>query len=198
MLVKKIILVLDSPWGKCKLMLFEHIKGHSSSEDKKAVKKLQSLWTHPAFLKSSAPLAQAIFKWRRKIQLMSAGLRLQRVFFLWFWGFCFFKHTAYTKTHSGCFHMFCRTNVSAWLNCWNTISIYIHNYYVYHFHMPHHNKLFQYLTMFWDTTKFPKTILNLEFDEKFQHYLYTHQKLPIEIRPSKVWSFSVYPFGHNN
>lgn len=99
MLVKKIILVLDSPWGKCKLMLFEHIKGHSSSEDKKSVKKLQSLWTHPAFLKSSAPLAQAIFKWRRKIQLMSAGLRLQRVFFCGFGVFAFLN-TQLTQKHT--------------------------------------------------------------------------------------------------
>lgn len=46
-LVNNTISVLDSLWGKHNLVLFEHIKGHSSNKDKASINKLRSLWTHP-------------------------------------------------------------------------------------------------------------------------------------------------------
>jgi len=113
-LVNKTILALDSCRGKCKLLLFEHPKGHSSNKDKASINKLHSLHT-PAFPKSSALLAERLqWRRRRRIQIMTAGRKLWTGGFVVFEGFfAFFKHMAYTKIHFGCFHMFGRTNISA-------------------------------------------------------------------------------------
>lgn len=77
-LVSNTISVLDSLWGKYNLVLFEHIKGHSSNKDKASINKLRSLWTHPHLsVELSLTCREAVGVKRRKTLQKVLSLLIQ-------------------------------------------------------------------------------------------------------------------------
>lgn len=85
---------------------FKHTEGPSSKEGitKEAAQPLGT-----ATLPGAFPMGRATagLEGRRKNPAWDSSIGA-----LLFSGLAFLKHVAYTKAHSGCFHMFCMTNIS--------------------------------------------------------------------------------------